>query len=196
MFSQWLLKQVTSESCAHLLREYRWKDGVQCPHCHASQVGRMHDQHYQEVYRYRCAVCRKSFTDLTGTIFEYSQATLPEWFLCIHLVSLKCSTLQISEELGISYDLADSMVKTLGQRFFDSPCAEKLLGHVEIDELYQNAGEKGVEQTEREPCCRANDRRGRGTMDTDRPPIMGFIQRDGILRLVVTDNVQKKLLSL
>jgi len=28
MFSQWLLKQVTSERCAKRLREYRWKDGV------------------------------------------------------------------------------------------------------------------------------------------------------------------------
>ncbi|GAK55698.1 hypothetical protein U27_02655 [Candidatus Vecturithrix granuli] len=70
MFSQWLLKQVTSVSCAHLLREYRWKDGVQCPYCHASQVGRMDDQHDQEVSRSRCAVCRKSFTEVTGIIFE------------------------------------------------------------------------------------------------------------------------------
>lgn len=75
MFSQWLLKQVTAESCAKLLREYRWKEGVRCPYCHASQVGRMHDQNYQGVYRYRCAGCRKSFTDVTGTIFESSQAT-------------------------------------------------------------------------------------------------------------------------
>jgi len=196
MFSQWLLNQVTLESCAKLVREYRWKAGVQCPYCHASQVGRMHDQQYQEVYRYRCAACRKSFTDVTGTIFEYSQATLAEWFFCIHLVSLKCSTLAIAEEMGISYELADAMVKKLGQCFFDSPDAEKLLGHVEIDEMYQNAGEKGTEQTERNPRCRANDQRGRGTVETDRVPIVGCVQRDGTLRLVVTDNVQKKPLNL
>jgi len=120
---------------------------------------------------------------------------LPEWFLCIQRVSLKCSTLQIAEELAISYDLADAMVKTLGKRLFARPCADKLLGCVEIDEMYQNAGEKGVEQTERAPRCRANDHRGRGTLDTDRPPILGLIQRDGFLRLLVTDNVQKKPLS-
>lgn len=84
------------------------------------------------------------------------------------------------------------MVKTLGKRFFDTPCADKLLGHVEIDEMYQNAGDKGVEQTERAPRRRANDRRGRGTMEPDRPPIVGFVQRGGFLRLKVTANVPKK----
>ncbi len=47
------------------------------------------------------------------------------------------------------------MVKKLGRRFLDCPAAEKLFGHVEIDEAYQNAGEKGVEQTERDPRRRA-----------------------------------------
>lgn len=132
---------------------------------------------------------------MAGTIFEYSPATLAEWFFCNHLISLKCSTLALAEELGISYALADSVVKKLGQRLFDSPDAEKLLGHVEIDEMYQNAGEKGTEQSEQDPRCRANDKRGRGTVETDRVPIVGCVQRDGTLRFVVTDNVQKKPLN-
>lgn len=191
MFSKFLLDLLDEMTCACMLRDFRWKDGVSCPHCHSQQTSQFHDANYTEIYRYQCWQCGKTFTDKTGTIFEYSPATLPEWFLCIHLVSLKCSTQEISEELEITYDLADAMVKKLGKCFFDRPAADKLFGYVEIDEAYQNAGEKGVEQTEREPRRRANNRRGRGTMETDRPPLMGIIQRGGLLRLQVMENVQK-----
>lgn len=195
MLGKFLLDQLDALKCAEVLRKFRWKKGVECPACHTRQIGRLNDQNYTEIYRYRCAHCKTTFTDTTGTIFEQSQATLPEWFLCIHLMSVKCSTHEIAEELQLSYKLADSMVKRLGQRFFDNPVAERLLGHVEIDEAYQNAGEKGVEQTAREPRRRANDQRGRGTMETDRPPILGMVQRGGFLRLHVLDNVQKKTIE-
>ena len=155
----------------------------------------MHDQQEQEGYRDRWAGCRKSFTDVTGTIFAYRQAPLAEGCFCMQLGSFKCATVAIAEEMGISYALADSMVKQVGQRFFDSPDAAKLRGHVELDERYQHAGEKGTEQTERNPRCRANDKRGRGTVETDRVPLVGFVQRDGTLRFVVTDHVQKKPLN-
>lgn len=195
MFGKFLLDLLDEHVCAEMLRTFRWKDGVECPACHERRIGRLYDQNYTEIYRYRCARCGTTFTDTTGTIFERSQATLPEWFLCMHLVSLKCSTHTIAEELQLSYDLADSLVKRLGQRFFDTPAAETLLGHVEIDEAYQNAGEKGIEQKARAPRCRANDRRGRGTLKTDCPPILGMVQRGGLLRLHVLDNVQKKTIE-
>ena len=47
----------------------------------------------------------------------------------------------------------------------------------EADEMFQNAGEKGTPQQEAEdfPRCRANNRRGLGTMINDRPPIQGVV---------------------
>jgi hypothetical protein len=51
---------------------------------------------------------------------------------------------------------------------------------VEADEMYQNAGEKGVPQLDPEdpPRRRANKVRGHGTWDDDRPPILGIVGRD------------------
>jgi len=51
---------------------------------------------------------------------------------------------------------------------------------VEADEMYQNAGEKGQkhEDPDDPPRRRANDVKGHGTWDNDRPPIAGVIGRE------------------
>src|SRR3954453_9922742 len=47
---------------------------------------------------------------------------------------------------------------------------------VEADEMYQNAGEKGVPHLDPEdpPRRRANKLKGQGTMENDRPPVVGI----------------------
>lgn len=72
-----------------------------------------------------------------------------------------------------------------------------LAGEVEIDAMDQNAGPKGVslEDGEQVPRRRANNRRGRGTMETDRPPIVGLVERGGCMRLRVLENGQKKTIE-
>jgi len=49
----------------------------------------------------------------------------------------------------------------------------------ETDELYQNAGEKGHKHTDPAdpPRRRANNARGHGTWESDRPPIAGVVGR-------------------
>src|SRR5206468_2812028 len=59
---------------------------------------------------------------------------------------------------------------------------------VEADELYQNAGEKGRKHADDAdpPRRRANNARGHGTWETDRPPIAGVVGRtSGHIRLQV-----------
>jgi len=56
----------------------------------------------------------------------------------------------------------------------------------EADELYQNAGEKGRLHAEPHdpPRRRANQARGHGTWDSDRPTIIGIVgRRNGQIRL-------------
>jgi transposase-like protein len=54
---------------------------------------------------------------------------------------------------------------------------------VEVDETYQNAGQKGEVVLYRAPRCRARGGRGRGTYVTDRPPIVALVGRDPHRRL-------------
>ena len=50
---------------------------------------------------------------------------------------------------------------------------------VEADEMYQNAGEKGVPHLiPKIRRRRANKVRGHGTMDNDRPPVLGVVGRE------------------
>ena len=69
---------------------------------------------------------------------------------------------------------------------------------VEADERYQNAGEKGRTHTDPDdpPRRRANDVKGHGTWDNDRPPIAGVIGRaSGQVRLSVCQQSDRKTLG-
>ncbi|MBV7330295.1 transposase [Chloroflexi bacterium TSY] len=60
--------------------------------------------------------------------------------------------------------------------------------------MYQNAGEKGDYHPDPDdpPRPRANKRRGRGTMENDRPPILGVVGRtSGQVQFTVCDNTQQ-----
>ena len=69
---------------------------------------------------------------------------------------------------------------------------------VEVDELYQNAGEKGERHADPldPPRRRANKQRGHGTWDHDRPPIVGVMGREtGCLYLEVVRNSDRATLQ-
>jgi transposase-like protein len=69
---------------------------------------------------------------------------------------------------------------------------------VEADEMYQNAGEKGVPHRDPEdpPRRRANKKRGHGTKANDRPPVVGIVgRRSGELRLEVVEHADQATLE-
>lgn len=60
--------------------------------------------------------------------------------------------------------------------------------------MFQNAGAKGEKHDDPDdpPRRRANKRPGAGTMDNDRPPVLGVGGRTtGQIRLTVCDNTQQ-----
>lgn len=64
--------------------------------------------------------------------------------------------------------------------------------------MFQNAGEKGTPQRDEGdlPRCRANNRRGWGTLANDRPPIQGVVGRpSGQMRLTVGENTQQQTIQ-
>jgi hypothetical protein len=68
----------------------------------------------------------------------------------------------------------------------------------EADELYQNAGEKGRKHTDPldPPRRRANQTRGHGTWECDRPPIVGIVgRRSGHIRLQVCKHSDRATLE-
>ena len=71
---------------------------------------------------------------------------------------------------------------------------------VEFDEVYVVAGHKGqsaqVQQCNRDPRRRRlKGKRGRGTAESEKPPIFGMIQRSGECILRMLSNVQQKTIQ-
>ncbi|WP_230296204.1 transposase [Deinococcus sp. 6GRE01] len=152
-----LIQLLDDEKCFKVVRELRWPDGVNCPHCHAPYVvkqGRDDTQRFRQ--RYRCLNCQRKFDDLTGTVFAGHHQPLRQWvaFLvraapmttldrCLYLMGLNLSNRQIAHELGLNEDDAQDMTRSLRQGVVDASTTPTLAGTVEIDEVYLTAGHKG-----------------------------------------------------
>jgi len=105
------------------------------------------------------------------------------------------STKHLSEELKI--DRSHLLKRRHAIQRFAQECLPSSTlpdEETEADEMYQNAGEKGFkhEDPDDPPRRRANKRKGLGTMENDRPPILGTVGRtSGQIRLTVCDNSQQ-----
>ena len=109
-----LLKLMDDAACYQLLREIRWADGVQCPHCNYVEIKKagFHDNHPNR-QRYGCCNCKRRFDDLTQTVFAGSKKPLKTWLVCLYLMGLNLSNLQIAKELDITEKTAQEMTTVL-----------------------------------------------------------------------------------
>lgn len=68
---QWVKRYVEPSSTVRgrlidEMREARFKEGFECPHCTSKHVNRFGKTNGRQCYR--CKACRKTFTDTTNTI--------------------------------------------------------------------------------------------------------------------------------
>lgn len=130
--------------CYDTVRTLRWPEGVTCLHCQAAEVikdGR--DDTQPDRQRYLCKACRRRFDDLTGTIFAGHHQPLRTWILCLYLMGLNLSSLQIAKELDLDKSDVQEMIQLLRQGVVDRRPPVTLSGTVECDEVYVVAGHKG-----------------------------------------------------
>jgi transposase-like protein len=67
-----------------MVRQLRWPEQVECPHCHATQIAKNgHDETQPDRQRYLCRMCNRAFDDLTGTVFAGHHQPLAVWMLCL-----------------------------------------------------------------------------------------------------------------
>lgn len=94
---------VDDAKCFEVVRQLRWPDGVRCPTCSATEVGKrgLHT-HQAARQRYVCQACGQQFDDLSGTIFEGHHQPLKVWVVCLYLMGLNLSNQQIAAELDLN----------------------------------------------------------------------------------------------
>jgi transposase-like protein len=177
-----------ADTCHTYLHTLRWKDRpLQCPRCQSYDIRPWGHYHYRSgLKRYWCHGCRRTFNDLTHTLFAQSQRSLPHWILATFLLCLSCSSRRIARELGVHVRTSYRWCWWLRNAALSYEMDRQLEGTVEADELYYTAGNKGQAQyggtklLGRRPRRRRKKREpGRGHYDKDRPAIIAWVSRQG-----------------
>jgi len=176
----------STDKCLEYLRNIRWKDKRICPICDSDEVKKNGTENGKQ--RYYCHEHGGSFNDTTGTVFHNSKIPINKWFYFIFHYPLNLSAKILMEILCISYKTALRMAREI-QKIVAKWNPPKLeYDIVEFDEMYLSCGSKGEEVSDREPRKRGLKLKGRGTMDKDKPPIIGVCDRKGNLIVDVFDH--------
>lgn len=187
---------MSEQECYDYLLRILHPDGLKCPAGHPLPPDQApHDRHRAPILDYKCRICGRVFNIFTNTIWKgthYSCATI---VMIIRGIVQGIPTLQLAEELGLDYGTLlgwRHRIQRLGLEHLPTePLPDE---ETEADEMFQNAGEKGYRHPDPNdpPRRRANKRRGRGTAENDRVPILGVVgRRSGQVRLTVCDNTQQ-----
>jgi transposase-like protein len=170
--------------------------GFHCPNGHEIPLGQApHDRKRAPIVKYRCRECGRVFNIFTGTDLSGSHYNCSQIVLILRGFLQGQTTQHIAEELGLDYGTLLRWRHRIQRRGFAHLITTPLPDQeAEMDEMFQNAGEKGTKHDPMTdpPRQRGNQRRGRGTMANDRPPIVGTVGRNsGQIRLKVCDNTQQ-----
>src|SRR4051812_43448974 len=180
--------------CYEVIRQLRWPDGVVCLHCRGTAVVRNgHDDRERSRQRYLCKTCQYRFDDLTGTVLAGHHQPVSTWILGSYFMGVNLSNRQIAHELDLCESDVQAMVLRHG--IVAKTPDVVLSGDVEFDELHVVAGHKGNPE-----AVRAKGRDGRrnrlkgdrGTLEKEKPPIFGMIERGGQVVIRMLANAQKK----
>jgi transposase-like protein len=120
--------------------------------------------------------------------------------LCLYFMGLNLSNEQIAHELDLNSDDAQKMTTQLREGIVERKPKVTLSGEVECDEVYVVAGRKGhPEEVKEKRAARAppstEGGRGRGTLEQEKPPIFGMMQRTGEVVIRMLPNVQQQTIA-
>jgi len=188
------------ELSAQWLMKHFHPEGLKCPHCQASvqEARKFRTTQTSRLMVYRCHYCHGIYNLYSGTIFAHKQLRPSQAVLLLRGVCKGEPSAAIAREIGLSRQTLLSIRRELHERAVKIQPGTPLEDTVtETDEMFQNAGEKGEKHLDEQdpPRCRANKKRGHGTYDNDRPPIVGTFGRDsGQVRLRMVNHTDKETL--
>jgi transposase-like protein len=127
--------------CLLWLERHLHPDGFVCPHCGSADRRPFRVQGYYDAYR--CRACDGYYTLLSGTAFEGSRQRPATLVLLLRGVTKGESTARLARELQLSRQTVHTLRQRLQTNVNESAPTGVMDGQTfEVDELYQNAGEK------------------------------------------------------
>lgn len=159
----------------------------------------VNDARRAPVVQYYDKTTGKTFNIFTYTVFQGTHFACNQIVLIIRGFLQGVSTAQLSRELDADYqnllELRHKFMECGYNQMDTSALTDKV---TETDEMFQNAGEKGLLHSNPHdpPRRRANKKKGHGTYHNDRPPVVGTVGRaSGQIRLAVRKRTTKKELN-
>jgi len=188
------------EECYDYFLHVLYPEGLRCKNGRPLPPDQApHDRSRAPLVGYRCRVCGNVFNLFTNSVWEGTHYDCTTIVLVMRGFAQGTPTLQLAEELDLDYGTLLERRHQIQQLALDHKPTETLPDEVtEADEMFQNAGEKGEKHGDPDdpPRRRANNRRGLGTMDNDRPPVLGVVGRTtGHLRLTGCDNTRQIMIQ-
>jgi transposase-like protein len=127
--------------CLLWLERHLHPDGFVCPQCGSADRRRFRSQGYYDAYR--CRACAKYYTVLSGTAFEGSRQQPATLVLLLRGIAKGESTARLARELHLSRQTVHTLRQRIQTNLNDTAPTDMMEGQTfEVDELYQNAGEK------------------------------------------------------
>ena len=135
----------TEEKCHAALFQLRWPNGFTCPVCDNTTCCEIRSRKV-----FQCHRCHHQTSLIAGTIFQSTHLPLTTWFLAMYLLTQNkngVSALELSRQLGVSYDAAWRIKHKLMQVMLERGVTKRLNTRVEIDDSYLGgkrvAGKRG-----------------------------------------------------
>ena len=123
----------TELACRKYLEKRRWPEGIRCPRCRSSQVGR-----HRPRSLYQCKRCRYQASLTAGPIFHKTRMPLRKWFWLVLLMGQNkhgVSILEAQRLLGIrTYETVWAMTHKIRAAMRQRDARYKLAGLIELDD--------------------------------------------------------------
>lgn len=172
------------EACIKHLEDIYWHGKPVSPFDKTSKVYKLKNGNY------RCKNTGKNFTVKTGTMFEKTKIDLQRWFFAIwSVVNHKAglSSYQLAKNVGVTQKTAWFMLHKIRSQMYlanENP----LSGDVEIDETLVGGRNKNRHWDKKVA-------HSQGRSHKDKTPVVGQIQRNGLVNAKVTKDTTAPTLS-
>jgi transposase len=191
---------MNEKECYDFLMNILHPDGLKCPNNHLLPENQApHDLSRIPLVDYKCRICGCVYNLFSNTIWSGTGYDCVTIVLIIRGFTQGITTQQLADELNKDYGTLLKRRHQLQQLALENRPDDPLPDmQTESDEMFQNAGQKGEKHQDIDdpPRCRANKRKGRGTLENDRPPILGVVGRhSGQIRISVCDSVKQVVIQ-
>lgn len=173
------------EACIRHLELIRGNNGkITSPFSPGSKVYKLKN------HWYRCKATGKNFNVKTRTIFENTKIPLPKWFIAIWLITSHkrgISSYQLARDIHVTQKTAWFMLHRIRKGIEDANDIE-LEGTIEIDETFVGGKNKNRHRDKKV-------KHSQGRSFDDKTPVIGMVQRGGLLVAKVIKSTKGEYLT-